>query len=56
MHCEFTRWPGTRKLWVTANHTLSSPGFVALVEEILGEEAEGPQRSDADLPHVSPSL
>jgi hypothetical protein len=33
-----TRFPGVRRWWETAEYTLASPDFVALVEGILGDE------------------
>ena len=40
----FTRWPGARQWWATAEYMFSSPEFFALVEEILGEEPEHADR------------
>ena len=38
------RFPGVVQRWATADFTIASPTFVALVEEILAEE---PDRADA---------
>jgi hypothetical protein len=35
------RFPGARQWWSSAEFQLGSPEFVALVEEILGEERQG---------------